>query len=137
MFTLSHQELERFETWPAYPSPMRRLVQRQTWQEEELNAASDELREMYLETIKNCLCDSFHFDRASAARRPVTRRFSWSLKGLVRLAAAAALKKQGIGLYHEANPDDPPTPLDNDRAASAPSGSRSASCHCWQQQAPV
>ena len=107
MFTLSHQELERFETWPAYPSPMRRLVQRQTWQEEELNAASDELREMYLETIKNCLCDSFHFDRASAARRPVTRRFSWSLKGLVRLAAAAALKKQGIGLYHEANPDDP------------------------------
>lgn len=67
----------------------------------------EDLRETYIETMKHCLCDSFHVDRESTARRRVTRRFSWSVNGLVRLAAAAALRRQGIGLYHEGDPKDP------------------------------
>ena len=67
---------------------------------------SEDLRETYIETMKHCLCDSFHLDRASTARRRVTRRFSLSVKGLVRLAAAAILNRQGIGLYHEGDQAD-------------------------------
>lgn len=68
---------------------------------------SDDLAERYIETMKHCLCDSFHMDRLSVGKRRVTPKASISPKQLIRRVATMLLKPQGIGLYHEDVSGDP------------------------------